>query len=194
MARARGLGPGDARGRRAEPLLFAAWYRELSRLIYADELGELFPRFWGVRPQFMDADPDRAPDLVRRRRRPRRSRPAPSSRPRRSSWRSPTSPRRFGADPAAGAGARRTRRAWRTPLFGDQPLLAWLFNIEHRERRRQHHGQRRPLLAARRAPTRSPAPMPRAIAGCTTSPTSTARASSPAPASPAIRCRRTIAI
>jgi penicillin amidase len=36
-----------------EPLLFAAWYRELSRLIYADELGDLFGAFWGVRPQFM---------------------------------------------------------------------------------------------------------------------------------------------
>jgi penicillin amidase len=38
----------------AEPLLFAAWYRELSRLIYADELGDLFGDFWGVRPQFMN--------------------------------------------------------------------------------------------------------------------------------------------
>ena len=38
----------------AEPLIFAAWYRELSRLIYADELGELFPAFWHLRPQFMD--------------------------------------------------------------------------------------------------------------------------------------------
>jgi penicillin G amidase len=37
----------------AEPLLFAAWYRELSRLIYADELGDTFEGFWGVRPQFM---------------------------------------------------------------------------------------------------------------------------------------------
>jgi penicillin amidase len=37
----------------AEPLLFAAWYRELSRLVYADELGDLFDSFWGVRPQFM---------------------------------------------------------------------------------------------------------------------------------------------
>ncbi|MGH6903989.1 MAG: penicillin acylase family protein [Geminicoccaceae bacterium] len=37
----------------AEPLLFAAWYRELSRLIYADELGDLFSGFWGVRPQLM---------------------------------------------------------------------------------------------------------------------------------------------
>jgi penicillin G amidase len=38
----------------AEPLIFAAWYRELSRLIYADELGDLFDGFWRVRPQFMD--------------------------------------------------------------------------------------------------------------------------------------------
>jgi penicillin amidase len=37
----------------AEPMLFAAWYRELSRLVYADELGDLFESFWGVRPQLM---------------------------------------------------------------------------------------------------------------------------------------------
>jgi penicillin G amidase len=37
----------------AEPLVFAAWYRELSRLIYADELRDLFPAFWGIRPRFM---------------------------------------------------------------------------------------------------------------------------------------------
>jgi penicillin amidase len=38
----------------AEPLIFAAWYRELSRQIYADELGGLFRAYWGVRPQFME--------------------------------------------------------------------------------------------------------------------------------------------
>jgi penicillin amidase len=38
----------------AEPLVFAAWYRELSRLIYEDELGDLFDAFWHVRPQFME--------------------------------------------------------------------------------------------------------------------------------------------
>ncbi len=36
-----------------EPLLFAAWYRELSRLIYADELGDLFADAWGLRPDFI---------------------------------------------------------------------------------------------------------------------------------------------
>ena len=38
----------------AEPLIFAAWYRELSRLLYADELGDMFDGFWHVRPQFME--------------------------------------------------------------------------------------------------------------------------------------------
>lgn len=112
-----------------EPLLFAAWYRELSRLIYADELGELFSGFWQVRPRFMarilehrqvwcddvGTDPvetcaqmaaralDRAlVDLERR----------------------------FGGD----------RRRWRWgeahparmahAIFQDQAALAWLFNVE----------------------------------------------------------------
>ena len=37
---------------RPEPLIFAAWMRELNRAIYADELGTLFPGFWGFRPGF----------------------------------------------------------------------------------------------------------------------------------------------
>ncbi len=36
-----------------EPLIFAAWYRELTRLVYADELGPLFEDGWGQRPVFM---------------------------------------------------------------------------------------------------------------------------------------------
>jgi penicillin amidase len=42
-----------ADGRRPEPLIFAAWYRELTRLVYADELGDEFPRLWRQRPAFM---------------------------------------------------------------------------------------------------------------------------------------------
>ncbi len=38
----------------AEPLIFAAWYREFSRLVYADELGPLFLSYWNIRPQFVD--------------------------------------------------------------------------------------------------------------------------------------------
>jgi penicillin amidase len=37
----------------AEPLIFAAWYRELAATVYADELGPLFPAYRGVRSDFM---------------------------------------------------------------------------------------------------------------------------------------------
>lgn len=35
------------------PLVFASWYRELTRLVYADELGELFQDSWDLRAPFM---------------------------------------------------------------------------------------------------------------------------------------------
>lgn len=35
------------------PLVFAAWYRELTRRVYADELGDLFNDFWDLRASFM---------------------------------------------------------------------------------------------------------------------------------------------
>lgn len=38
---------------RAEPLVFVAWLRELSRLIYADELGEMFAATFELRPTFL---------------------------------------------------------------------------------------------------------------------------------------------
>lgn len=38
---------------RPEPLIFAAWYRELTRLIYADELGSMFREAWDLRPIFV---------------------------------------------------------------------------------------------------------------------------------------------
>jgi len=44
---------GNMRGNRAEPLIFEAWYRELTRLIYADDLGELFADAWTKRPAFI---------------------------------------------------------------------------------------------------------------------------------------------
>ncbi|HUN49803.1 MAG TPA: penicillin acylase family protein [Candidatus Sulfotelmatobacter sp.] len=38
---------------RPEPLIFSAWMRELTRLVYADELGDLFPGAWQERPIFL---------------------------------------------------------------------------------------------------------------------------------------------
>lgn len=39
----------------AAPLVFAAWYRELTRLVYSDELGDLFKEGWDLRAPFMIA-------------------------------------------------------------------------------------------------------------------------------------------
>jgi penicillin amidase len=38
---------------RPEPLIFAAWFREFSRLLYEDELGEAFTAQWRFRPLFV---------------------------------------------------------------------------------------------------------------------------------------------
>jgi penicillin amidase len=38
---------------RPEPLIASAWWRELSRALYADELGEAFREYWGLRPIFL---------------------------------------------------------------------------------------------------------------------------------------------
>ncbi len=44
---------GDMARRKSEPLIFSAWLRELSRAIYADELGPLFERYWSLSPRFI---------------------------------------------------------------------------------------------------------------------------------------------
>lgn len=46
---------GEMASRRPEPLIFYAWLRELNRAIYADELGDTFPAFFGLRPTFIAA-------------------------------------------------------------------------------------------------------------------------------------------
>jgi penicillin G amidase len=43
----------EMRAELAEPLIFAAWLRELTRLIYADELGDMFSWQWSDSPQFV---------------------------------------------------------------------------------------------------------------------------------------------
>ncbi len=46
---------GDATVDSPAALAFAAWYRELTRLVYADELGDMFPSVWDLRATFMIA-------------------------------------------------------------------------------------------------------------------------------------------
>ncbi|HSN20550.1 MAG TPA: penicillin acylase family protein [Usitatibacter sp.] len=45
----------DMRADERAPLAFAGWYRELTRLVYSDELGELFHDSWDMRATFMIA-------------------------------------------------------------------------------------------------------------------------------------------
>ncbi|HUQ28540.1 MAG TPA: penicillin acylase family protein [Usitatibacter sp.] len=44
---------GDMRIDSPAPLVFSAWYRELTRLVYADELDEMFKDSWDLRAAFM---------------------------------------------------------------------------------------------------------------------------------------------
>ncbi|MFZ5609368.1 MAG: penicillin acylase family protein [Pseudomonadota bacterium] len=44
---------GAMRRDRPEPLIQMAWHRALARLVYGDELGDLFTRFWQPRPLFL---------------------------------------------------------------------------------------------------------------------------------------------
>jgi penicillin amidase len=46
---------GEMKAGERAPLAFAAWYRELTRLVYADELGSLFDESWDLRATFMIA-------------------------------------------------------------------------------------------------------------------------------------------
>ncbi|RMD88810.1 MAG: penicillin acylase family protein [Alphaproteobacteria bacterium] len=43
----------EMRADRPEPLLFSAWHRHLAKRVYADELGDKFPRYWGAKPNFL---------------------------------------------------------------------------------------------------------------------------------------------
>jgi penicillin amidase len=120
---------GAMRADAAEPLIFAAWYRELSRLIYADELGDMFDRFWHVRPQFMErilTERQVWCDDIRTERAETCADLAAAALD--AALLDLT--RRFGDDPTAWRwGAAHTARM-RHPVLGDQPFLSSLFDIE----------------------------------------------------------------
>lgn len=114
----------------AEPLIFAAWYRELSRAIYADELGDLFHAYWGVRPQFMEHVLRRRPawcDDV--------GTPAVETCAMQAAKALELAladlERRFGRDPDAWRWGEAHPARMLHPIFKDQPVLAGLFVIEH---------------------------------------------------------------
>jgi penicillin G amidase len=111
------------------PLLFAAWYRELSRLIQADELGPLFASFWGVRPRFMEQILKRRPvwcDDVS-------TRPVETCAGLASAALERALAdlaRRYGPDQAGWRWGEAHPARMAHAIFGDQPLLDRLFNIE----------------------------------------------------------------
>jgi penicillin amidase len=114
----------------AEPLIFAAWYRELSRAIYADELGDLFYAYWGVRPQFME-------HVLRRR--PAWCDDIGTAAVETCGMQAAKAlelalddlERRFGSDPDAWRWGKAHPARMLHPIFKDQPVLARLFAIEH---------------------------------------------------------------
>ena len=111
------------------PLLFAAWYRELSRLIQADELGPMFRSFWGVRPLFME-------QILKHRQiwcddvatKPVETCAELASRA--LDLALADLARRFGSDQADWRWGEAHPARMAHAIFGDQPLLDRLFNIE----------------------------------------------------------------
>ena len=113
----------------AEPLIFAAWYRELSRLIYADELGDMFDGFWHVRPQFMERILTRRQiwcDDVRTDRAETCTELAGAA----LDAALQDLARRFGDEPDAWRWGTAHAARMPHPIFADQPVLSLLFGIE----------------------------------------------------------------
>ncbi len=112
-----------------EPLVFAAWYRELSRLIYADELGDLFTAYWGIRPRFMASVLQERPvwcdDIATASVEDCEQMAARALDQALADLRA-----RFGDDPGAWRWGRAHPARMGHAIFKDQPLLARWFNIE----------------------------------------------------------------
>ena len=122
---------GDAVLDSAAPLVFAAWYRELTRLVYADELGDLFADSWEQRAGFMvpvlkgQRGYDRWCDDVRTSERE----DCPQLTARAFDLAAADLGRRFGDDPSRWRWGEAHVAASDHRPFGFVPVLASLFNI-----------------------------------------------------------------
>ncbi len=147
------------------PLLFAAWYRELSRLIQADELGPLFRSFWGTRPRFME-------QILKRRQvwcddvstRPVETCAELAGRA--LDLALADLARRFGPDQADWRWGDAHPARMAHAIFAESAAARPTVRHRDPERRRRHHGGRRPLRARRRGATVRQRPcrqLPRAL-------------------------------
>jgi len=112
----------------AAPLIFSAWYRELERLIYADELGPLFDGSRRIRPEFIQHVLEERPvwcDDVDTE--PRET--CDQTIARALDLALADLKARFGGDPGDWRWGE-AHFAWMAhPVFKTQPVLGWLFNI-----------------------------------------------------------------
>ncbi len=113
---------------RPEPLIFWAWYREVTRLLLADDIGALFEEFWRARPLLVDDILNRRRHLCDDRRTGRRE-TCPEIVAQALASATAHLTERYGPDPASWRwGEAHVARAGHAP-FSRQPMLARLFDI-----------------------------------------------------------------
>ena len=149
LAAARANGTAPWQPGRAEPLIAWAWWRELTRAIYADELGDAFRQNWLARAVFLtnvlsgDPGPARWCDDVRT--------PAVETCEELLAQSLEAAladlSKRYGSDQASWRwGEAHIARHEHRP-FGRQPLLARIFDITRALAGRHLHRERRPQRA-----------------------------------------------
>ncbi|MFQ5954077.1 MAG: penicillin acylase family protein [Kiloniellales bacterium] len=115
--------------RRAEPLIFTAWLRELNRALYADELGPAFADYWRLRPEvvahMLEADPAWC-DVVTTPRRETCAERLSSALNRALDW----IEARYGEDPARWRWGAAHRASFRHRVLDLVPLLGRLADLE----------------------------------------------------------------
>ena len=115
---------------RAEPLIFTAWLRELTRAILEDELGDLFEEFWDLRPALLQhivtTDPAWCDDLATADRVENCGDQATAALERAMAFLG----ERHGADMARWQWGNAHVARFSPPYLGDVPLLGRLFSAE----------------------------------------------------------------
>ncbi len=176
----------------AEPLIVSAWLRELGRLIYADELGDMFDGAWEHRARFMYnvlANTQRTGTLVRRCEHAGKGnlRRAAAEGAQPGAGRSEAPLRR---GPQTMALGRRALRPVRAPPFRPPAAAGEILRHPRALARRYLHHRRRPQYARQQDRALSPAATRHRCARSTICPTWTSRSTCTRPDSRATCFRR----